>query len=304
MVLTIPEIYKAAVQGVRSNLLIYLLLLGWGVVQGVLLFVLLSLGMALWLGNAVVALNQQGDIQSVLYLTAAFVVLALLIVTFLSAATRAGILAFGAKIRKGEKAGGLDFFRGILRHTFPLFIGGIVVGMLTCIPVLALLLILKIGLADAVTDIITSGWNYGQSLELIRYVWNTMMVVGVIQALVFFWIAPWDEMLVLYRLPYPEALSRSFSFVFSRRHFPRVVGLMVVNIVIAQLILILSNFGIFLKGLEYNIGFAYIGALANASHSTLTSFFQFILLPFFAYTQLYLLPSAAAHGIKDSKEGN
>jgi len=290
MDLSLPAIYGSALRGIRNNLLVYVLLLLWGVVQGIIIVALLFLGSTMWLAS-IASLSAGPSFGSgAFYISVLFVGTILVMLAIFSAITRAGVLSFGAGIRKGKKGRAVDFFRGILRFTLPLFVGGIVVGMLTSIPLLAFLAAARWTAAGAVSDVFTSGWNFNQSMQLIRQLWNMMSVAAVFQLLIFFWIAPWDEMVVLYELPYPEALSRSLTFVFSRRHFLRVLGLIVANVLIAQLALVLTNIGVFIEGLHTSSAVAYLRVLASAPTSTFTSFLQFVMLPFFAYSQLFLLP--------------
>ncbi len=290
MDLGLPGIYAHTLRGIRNNLLVYLLLLLWGLAQGIILAALVTLGALIWLGSVATLKPGPNMPSSALYITATLLGILLLVLGLLSATTRAGILSFGSKIRKGEKAGAGDFFRGIIRFTLPLFIGGIIVGMLSSIPALVFLVFARWSVTGIASEVLTTGWNFARALELLRYLWNLMLVAGAAQIVIFFWMAPWDEMVVLYELPYPEALARSFSFVFSRRHFIRVIGLTIANALIAQIVLLLTNMGVFLEGLETGAGFGYLRVLINASSSSITSFAQFALLPFFAFSQLYLLP--------------
>jgi len=286
---SLPEIFFSALRAIKNHPLVYLILLVWGLAQALVLLALMVLGSMIWVG-AVLATSGPNAASSVFYITAGFLGSALFVLAILSAATRAGILSFGSAIRKGDKPTVLNFLRGIFRFTLPLFVGGIVVGMLTAIPGLAFLLVLRWNITGLVADVFTSGWNFQQSILFLRMIWNAMLVAGTVQLLIFFWIAVWDEMVVLYELPYPEALMKSFFFVFSREYFLRVLGVIIINVAIAQIILILANLNVFMEGLPYGTAFAYIRVLINASQSTITSFIQFLFLPFFAYTQLFLLP--------------
>ena len=286
---SLSGIYSSSLRGIKDYPVVYLVLLIWGLAQALVLIALITLGSMIWL-TAAVAVSGPNAGSSIFYISAGFIGSALLVLAIFSAATRAGILSFGAAIRRGNKPTALHFLRGIFRFTLPLFIGGIVVGMLTAIPALGLLLVLRWSFTGAISEIFTSGWNFEQSITFLRVIWNSMLVAGTIQLLIFFWIAPWDEMVVLYELPYPEALVRSFSFVFSHEYFLRVIGVIIINVAIAQIILILTNIGIFTESLAYGTAFAYLRVLIHASQSTVTSFLQFLILPLFAYTQLFLLP--------------
>jgi hypothetical protein len=59
---------------------------------------------------------------------------------------------------------------------------------------------------------------------------------------------------------------------------------------LTQAVLVLTNLSIFIDGLHTGLAYAWLLVILKASQSFWTSFFQFVLLPFFAYTQLYLLP--------------
>ncbi len=283
-------IYAASIRALRKSPLVYVLLFLWGLLQGILLFILLWLGGAAWLASTLALLTSDTPLTSAFYGTLFFAGILLLFLTILSAATRAGVLAFGAKVRRGGRGRALDFFSGIIKYTIPLFLGGITIGMLTAIPALGVLLIAKFSLSEIYLELFTSGWNYGELLGILAWLWNVMLVAGIIHLLIFFWIAPWDEMVVLYDLPFPEAIWRSFTFVFSRRHFFRVIILILFNVILTQAALISTNMGLFMDTLDTGFLYAWSTVLINASQSFWTSFFQFILLPFFAYTQLYLLP--------------
>jgi len=290
MDLSLPAIYASALKSIRTSLLIYLLLAVWGLV-GVIVIMILGVIGAMVLASAL-AFSARGPnaASTALYVSSAYFGIVVMAAGILSATGRAGLLSYGARIRRGETPGALDFFRGIIRFTLPLFVGGVVVGMLTAIPILAFLLIVKDSLSGLLPDIFTSGWNYGRALEFIGRMWNTLMMVGIFQLLIFFWISPWDEMLVLYKLRYPEALVRSFAFVFSRRHFFRVLKLVVVNVLIGQLALLLTNIGVLVDGLKTGPGYAYLAVLLHASGSNYTAILQALLIPFYAYAQLFLLP--------------
>ncbi len=289
MDLPLTGIYAAAFRGIRSNLLVYLLLLGWSLAGVVILLALGIVGTVFLPAFILAAFGSTAQPSIVIYLTFAYLSILALVMTVLSAATRAGVLAFGAKIRSGEKPTALDFFTGILRYTWQLFIGGIVVGMLTAIPALVFLLVARYSLSGIVPDIFTSGWNYSQSFKIIGYMWNMMLVAGAFHLVIFFWIAPWDEMVVLYKLRYSEALLRSFTFVFSRRHFLRVLGVVFINVIIAQLIILLTNIGFIAEGLAFSPGSAYFSVMINASSNNITAIVQAIFFPLFAYAQLFLL---------------
>lgn len=288
MDLSLAGMYGAALRAVRDNLLIYLLLLLWGFALGVIIVMLFMLGGLVWLTALAATAKSPGS--SLVYVTAAWIGIVLLTIAILSAATKAGVLGFGAKIRRGEQAGTLDFLSGILRFTLPLFVGGLVVGMLSSLPALIFASIMRISLAGMVSDVLTSGWNFRHAIEIVVLAWNLLLVAGALQMLIFFWIAPWDEMVVLYEVPYAEALTRSFGFVFSKRHLVRVVSLVLANVILAQILLLLSNLGVFREGLSQGFAFAYLRVLLNASTSSITTFLQIAFMPFFAFAQLYLLP--------------
>jgi hypothetical protein len=290
MDISVLGIYRSALRGIKENPLVYLFLFIWGMVQGVILIALISMGFFTWL-IVIASISTSPDVASkTIYITAAFIGSLLIVLGLLTAATKAGVLNFGAEIRRGHKTLALHFFNGIVKYTIPLFIGGIVVGMLQAIPTLAFLVAAKIDLTGVFSQVFTSGWNFAHSMELLARLWNLMAITGIFQLLIFFWISPWDKMLVLYNLPYPQAILKSFTFVFSSRHFLRVLGLIIANVLVSQIILILTNLAIFNAGLSSGFGYAYIQVLFNASSSTPTSFAQFLLLPFFIYTQLFLLP--------------
>jgi hypothetical protein len=290
MDLSVVGMYVAAFRAVRDNLLIYLLLLLWMLVQGFIMAALFTLGGFVWLAALAATPSGPSAGTSCVFVTAAWFGILLLVFAILSAAAKAGVLSFGAKIRRGEQAGTLVFLSGILRFTLPLFVGGLVVGMLSCLPALAFAAVLRLSLANVVSDLFTSGWNFGRSVEFLGFLWNALLVLGAVQMLIFFWITPWDEMVVLYEMPYPEALAKSFSFVFSRRHFVRVVSLVVANVALAQVLLVLVNLTAFREGLGVGLGHAYLRVVLHAFSSSLTGFIQLALFPFFAFTQLYLLP--------------
>jgi len=290
MDLSTGGIYASSIKALRQGPLIYVLLFFWGLLQGVLLFALLWLGGAAWAASTLASFASDTPVASAYYNSLFFMGFFLVILTILSATTRAGVLAYGAIIRRGGKARAVDFFRGIIRYTIPLFLGGLVVGMLTAIPALGFMLIAKFSLSDAYLELFTSGWNYGELLRMLAYLWNVMLAAGMIHLLIFFWIAPWDEMVVLYNLPFPEAIWRSFRFVFSKRHFVRVILLILFNVVITQAALISTNLSLFMDTLDTGILYAWSMVMINASQSFGTSFLQYLLVPFFAYTQLYLLP--------------
>ncbi len=290
MDLSLKEMYGAALVGIRKNPLIYLLLLLWGLVQGLVVLALLMIGAPIWLTAVMLLKPGENTASSFLYITISYFGVVALVIALLSAATRAGVLGFGARIRTGQKANTLSFLQGIFRFTWPLFVGGIIVGMLSLIPALAFLAVLRAMFAGIVSDVFTSGWNLSHAMAFLALIWNALMVAGIFQMLIFFWVAPWDEMVVLYELSFSEALLRSFSFVFSKRHFLRVLSLIIANVLIAQILLILPNISVFLEGLGSGLAVAYLRVLSNAAGSSVTSFIQFALLPFFAFAQLYLLP--------------
>jgi hypothetical protein len=291
MNLSIQEIYSFVFRGLKKNPVIYLLLFIWGFAQGIILAALLTVLMLGWLSTTIAAasLPQSGP-AAVVILTFIFLLLALLIFGLMSAATRAGVLAFGARIREGGHASALDFFKGILRFTFPLFIGGIIVAMLSAIPVLLFLAVARITLHDVTPDIFTSGWDFAHALDLVGYVVNLALIFSALQAIVFFWITPWDKMVVLYKIPYPEALVRSFTFVFSRQNFHRVFFLVIINAIITLIAIVIGNARVIAENIPHGMIPAMLHIIAAASSSTLTSFFGFLLLPFFALSQLFLLP--------------
>ncbi len=300
MDLSLKGIYLSALRGIKSNPLIYLLLLIWGLVQGVILFILTMVGAPFWLG-AIFSLEAGPETTSSIFnLTLIYIGVIIFAMSLLSAATRAGVLAFGAEIRKGKSGTILDFLTGIFKYTWPLFIGGIVVGMLTWIPILVFLNIVALTFAGIDPDIFTSGWNIGKATTLIGLMVNAAVIAGIFQTLIFFWIAPWDEMVVLYRKSFPDALLESFRFVFSRRHFLRVLSLVVANVCISQILMILLNLNAFREGLHFGFTPAYISVLANSLSSTSSSFAQFILFPFFAFSQLFLLPAPKTDSEADS----
>jgi hypothetical protein len=291
MNLPVSRIYTSSFQALRKSPLIYLLMLIWGLAQGVILAAIFMLGGVAWLSMVIAAATlKSGGGAAIVFLTVIGLVVMFLILAFLSAATRAGLLGFCAKIREGAHATTLDFLNGILRFTFPLFIGGIVVSMLTAIPFLTYCLVLKLTLNDVVPDVFTSGWNFTQALSLVGYLWNMMLVAGAFQALVFFWITPWDEMVVLYKVPVSEALARSFSFVFSSRNLGRVVSLVLINAFIAVAVVIMVNVRTFSESIPNGFVRAMVATYVASSSSSFTSFLQFLLMPFFAFSQLYLLP--------------
>lgn len=291
MYLSLPGIYAAALRALKSNPLIYLLLLLWGLSEGVVLLAILVIGGTGWISTLIAAASMKSGAGTwISIVTATYLGIALLVLGLLSAATRAAVLGFGAKIRQGRQATTLDFVRSILRFTPQLFFGGIVVGMLTCIPVLLYLWFLKFSVSGDVIDILTSGWNFSRALALLGYLWNALLLMGVLQTLIFFWIAPWDKMVVLYRIRFPEALVRSFFFVFSRRNFARVFLLVVVNALLAELALILPSPVAFVHNWPHSLWSSSLQTAFSASPNTLASLLQFVLLPFFAFSELYLLP--------------
>ncbi len=287
---SLAGIYSSAFRGLREHPLVYLFLFIWTMTMTVLMVIFSFLGSSIYLGSILAISFDENAGGSAFYLTAAFFGTTLFVASIIYAATKAGFMAFGSVVRMGETPSPLHFFRGIIKFTVPLFIGGIVVGMLTSIPILAFIAFTRISLAGTIPDIFTSGWNYRQAIELVQYIWGAAQIAALCNVIIFFWISPWDEMVVLYELPYPEALLRSFTFVFSRRHFLRVLMLIVANILLSQAVLLITNLPGLLSGLHNGFGFAYVSILLDSQKNIYTTSFQLILFPFFIYTQLYLLP--------------
>jgi hypothetical protein len=78
--------------------------------------------------------------------------------------------------------------------------------------------------------------------------------------------------------------------VFSGRNFTRVLALVVANVVIAQTAMILTNLGTFTGNLHLGFFASWMAVLVIGTSSKLSSFALFVLYPFFAFSQLYLLP--------------
>lgn len=290
MDLSLAKIYSSAFRGLRKHTLVYFFLFIWTMIMTVLMVIFSFLGSSIYLGSILAISFDKNAGSSAFYISAAFFGIMLFVSSIIYAATKAGFMAFGSAVRMGETPTPLHFFRGIIKFTVPLFIGGIVVSMLTSIPFLAFIAFTRISLTGAVPDLFTSGWNFQQAIELVQYIWSAAQIAALCNVIIFFWISPWDEMVVLYELPYPEALMRSFTFVFSRRHFLRVLMLIAANILLSQAVLIITNFPGFQSGLQNGFGFAYVSILLDSQKNIYTTFIQLILFPFFIYTQLYLLP--------------
>lgn len=290
MDLSTAGIYTAAFRGLRKHPLVYLILLIWTLVITILVTIFATIGTSIYMGSVMVVSMDVNSGSSIFYLTITFIGILLLITSILLAATKAGFMAFGSAIRKDEIPTPLVFFKGILRYTLPLFIGGLVVAMLTCIPFLAFLAMARISLTGVIPDVFTSGWNYRQAVELVHYIWGLGQIAAVLNAIIFFWLAPWDEMVVLYNISYAEAMVRSFKFVFSRRHFHRILLLIIANMILSQVILLLTNLESFTGMIHYGIGPAWLNMMADSSQNMFSTSIQFVLYPFFIYTQLYLLP--------------
>ena len=181
----ISRIYAAAFYALRTNPLIYLLLLLWGLTQGVVIAAIALIGGILWLSFAAVSTGSPHPTHSIALVTISYLALLLLVVAVLGAALKAGLIAFGAKIRTDGYATTLDFLHGIFTFTPPLFIGGIFVAMLTLMPALGYLIFLRFSFSDFVSDILTSGWNFTRALSLLGFMANSLLMLGVIQTLVF-----------------------------------------------------------------------------------------------------------------------
>jgi len=283
-------IYASAFQGIRKFPLVYLFLFFWTLVLTIIVSIVVTIGSSIYMGSIMVVSLNENSGSTALYLTAAYAGIILLVTSILLAATKAGFMAFGSAVRNDITPTPLHFFRGIIKYPPPLFIGGLVVGMLTCIPFLAFLTLARINLAGVISDVFTSGWNYGQAIGIFHQLWGFGQIAALCNVIIFFWLTPWDKMVVLYDIPYPEALARSFIFVFSKRHFVRVLLLIVANIILSQLVLLLSNFGAFNSQIHNGLAFAWLNMLLGSSRNYGTTFIQFVLYPFFIYTQLYLLP--------------
>ncbi|MCX6646724.1 MAG: hypothetical protein NTY09_10260 [bacterium] len=290
MDLSTAGIYASAFQGIRKFPLVYLFLFFWTLVVTIIVAIVVTIGSSIYMGSIMVVSLNENSGSTALYLSMTYVGIILLVTSILLAATKAGFMAFGSAVRKETTPTPLHFFRGIIKYTPPLFIGGLVVGMLTCIPFLAFLALARINLAGVISDVFTSGWNYRQAIGIFNYLWELGQVAALCNVIIFFWLTPWDEMVVLYDIPYPEALAKSFSFVFSKRHFFRVLLLIVVNIILSQLVLLLTNAGAFNTELHNGFGIAWLNVLLGSSQNIATTIIQFVLYPFFIYTQLYLLP--------------
>ena len=287
MDLNLLGMYAAALKGIRENSSIYLLLIVWGIIVGVIILLVFMLAIPVYL-MSMVALSSNYTMQ--FYATSIFLLTILTVAGILSASTKAGVLAFGSGIRRVGRASLIDFIKGIFRFTFPLFLGGIIISMLMAIPVLAIVMWFKTSLTNVIPDIFSSGWNFQHGLRYLMLIMNGMFVMGIFQVIIFFWISPWDEMVVLYDIPFSDALSGSFRFVFSGRHFPRVLSLIVANVLIAQLLLIVTNLSAFMGELPQGFSQGYLSMIVNSASNPFTSLGQFILMPFFAYAQLFLLP--------------
>ncbi|HDS30932.1 MAG TPA: hypothetical protein ENN67_07820, partial [Firmicutes bacterium] len=137
MDLSLKEIYLSSLKALVKNPLIYLLLIAWGLVQGLIIAFVLIVGAPFWIGALLSVESGESTASTAFFITLTYFGFVIFMYALLSAATRAGVLAFGAKIRCDEKATTLTFVDGIFRFTWRLFIGGIVVGMLTWIPILA-----------------------------------------------------------------------------------------------------------------------------------------------------------------------
>jgi len=307
MDLSVPAIFSATLKGIRENLYIYLLLLLWLLIGGIILFVVLTLGSLVLITTLISTEPSAQSGLNAIAITAVMFAFISFVTTLLSAGSRAGILAIAARVRKGEKAGPLDFFKGIIRYTWRLFIGGILIGMLTAIPVLAFLLYARYSLTPGFGEIFTSGWNYQRSFEVIRYFYNGIFLAGAAQAIIFFWIALWDEMVVFYDIPIADALQKSFTFVFSKRHFLRVLGVILVNMLIANLVIIITNIGIFSDTLSHGFWFSWVNVMLIAPSSSITPWIQLLFLPVFAFAQIFLLPvtqkETAATDVKENLIG-
>lgn len=287
----VSAIYRSAFQSLIRNPLVYPLLLLWILTQGLILLVFALIGGGAWFATLLTAvLSSKDSTLSILGITSVFVIFYILLVTFLSATTRAAVLGFGAIIRKGKQPSTLDFLNSLFRYAFPLFIGGLIIGMLTAVPVLTFLNFIVAILRKIPLDIFTSGWNYSHAVTFLGFFLNLLLITSTLQAFIFLWIAPWDEMLVLYNLSFSEALVRSFYFVFSRDNFLRVVALVVCNNLLGATAAIVGNLGIANEMATHNTLESIFVLLVTSPGSSLSSLLFFILYPFFAFTQIYLLP--------------
>jgi len=294
MELSLGQIYARSFKAVRENLLIYLMLFLWGLAQGLLLVGFITVGSLIW---ATISVASAFDPESSLNLFSTALIFLFTLIVFvgiMSAATKAGLLSFAVAIRHGSKPTALDFLRGMLRYTLPIFAGSIVVGMLIAIPGLIFLLVLRSSIDRSLIEIFSTGWNYPHAIAYMMYIWRAMMIAAAFNILLAFWVTPWEERIVLYGETVSESLVKSFSFVFSRRYFARVAGLVIINVAIAQVIIIVTNYGPFMQGLPSGLEIAWINAVIHASGSTLTSFLQFVFMPFLAWTQMFLLPIRSA----------
>jgi len=290
MDLSVPAIYATALKGLKGNLYIYILLFTWLVIGGIILFIVMTLGGLVIMTTLASSEPGPGYGTHALIILSVMIGIISLVMTLLSAGARAGILSMAAQLRKGERVGPINFFKGILRFTWRLFIGGIVIGMLTAIPALAFLLVVRYSFSPGFEEIFTSGWNYQRSFDTMRYFYNAFLIAGAFQTLVFFWIALWDEMVVFYDISFSEALVRSFTFVFSGRHFARVLGVIIANLVIANLVIILTNPVQFADGLNTGFWYAWLSVMVIAPSSSVTPWVQLLFLPVYAFAQLFLLP--------------
>lgn len=291
MPLSLKDIYLSSIRGIRNNIGIYPVLFIWGILAGIAIFLVILVIVPMWLMSVMIATGaDEPKISDSLLISGLFVALISLFMGILSAATRAGILGWGVKVRKGKSAGMKDFFGGIFDFTWQLFLGGIFVWMLSMIPVLLLLNWFSTSFSDIMPQMFTSGWNYVHALKFLSIILNAAFLTIIGQAVIFFWIAPWDEMVALYRLRFHEALARSFFFVFSKQNFGRVVSLIIVNLIISQILVVLTNIGTFQHLINHGFARAWIGAVVAAPGSNYTSIFQFLFMPFFALAQIYLLP--------------
>ncbi|MFH1675462.1 MAG: hypothetical protein ABIC40_00455 [bacterium] len=286
---SLSDIYRRSLIALKGNILIYLLLFVWSVVQWFVVLFLLTVLVLFSLAILAAVNVSDPSLQAftpIGFLTGLF----LFVVLLLATAGRAGLLGYLAKVRRGERAGAMDFVQSIFKFTGPLLVGGIIISMLTSIPLLVFLNYSRETLSGIIPEVLTTGWNFQIALETLGKLINMLSILAIFQTIIFFWIAPWDEMLVLYRISFSEALARSFIFVFSKRYFFRVLGLIILNVIIAQAALILGNFNSFTDALDSGFADAYASALIGAPGNNLTGLFQFLLIPFFAFTQLFLLP--------------
>jgi len=290
MDISVPAIYGKALKGIRDNLFIYMLLLLWLMIGGIILFLVLTFGGMVVMTTLLAGEPSAQTGTNALLITSIIIGFTSLIMTLLSAGSRAGILSIGLRLRQDEKPGPLDFFKGIFKYTWRLFTGGILVGMLSAIPVLAFLVIARYSLTDGFGEIFTSGWNYSRAFDLLRYYYSGVLVVGIFQTVIFFWIAPWDEMIVSYNVSVSESLLRSAAFVFSKRHFMRVLGIVLINMIVATLVIVLTNLPVFNAGLETGVWYSLISVFFASTSSPITPWVQLLFLPLYAFAQLFLLP--------------